>query len=89
MPAGPVKGKAIGALDARQSDFLIALLNKESWDRSAIDELASTMNLLPDGALDAVNEACFELVGEPLWEGDDRIQVNLTVGKEMLTCQTN
>ena len=87
--AAPSKGKAIGALDARQSDFLMALLNKESWDRSAIDELASTMNLLPDGALDAVNEACFELVGEPLWEGDDRIQVNLTLGKEMLTCQTN
>jgi len=79
--------KMFGALDSRYSPFLVALVNKEIWDRAAIEQLASTMKLLPDGALDAINEAAFETVGEALWEGDDPIQVNISIAKEMMTCQ--
>ena len=69
------------------SQFLMALVEKTDWERSAIEKLASTFNLLPDGALDRINETSFDLAGEALWEGDDPIQINALVANEITTCQ--
>lgn len=89
--APPVTGnsKAIGNLDAYHSKFLAALVEKTDWERSAIEELAASLELLPDGALEVINEASFDTVGEALWEGDDLIRINTSVAKEMMTCQTS
>jgi hypothetical protein len=38
--------------------------------------VASELRVLPDGALDALNDAAFEKCNEPLCEGDDPITFN-------------
>ena len=39
---------------------------------------------MPDGALEIVNEAAFDLAGEPVTEGSDPVEVNTDVVKEIL-----
>jgi hypothetical protein len=46
--------------------------------------MATGLGLLPDGALEALNEAAFEAVGEPVCEGSDLIDINSYAVKEML-----
>ena len=46
--------------------------------------MATDLGLLPDGALEALNEAAFEAVGEPVCEGSDPIDINSYAVKEML-----
>ena len=38
--------------------------------------MATNLGLLPDGALETLNEAAFEAVGEPVCEGSDPIDIN-------------
>ena len=40
--------------------------------------------LMPVGALEIVNEAAFELAGDPATEGSDPVEVNTDVAKELL-----
>jgi hypothetical protein len=42
------------------------------------------LGLLPDGALETLNEAAFEAVGEPVCEGSDPIEINRDAIEEML-----
>ena len=87
-PSYSVDTKDVGGLDARHSKLLMALVDNAQWERSAVEDLTASLNLLTDGALEMINEASFDMVGEALWEGDDPIRINLTVAKEMMTCQT-
>jgi hypothetical protein len=70
-------------LDVTHSAFLKELLAQMSWKRSALEDVASRHQLLPEGAIDAVNEAALDAHGESLLEGDDPIEVNQTVRKEL------
>ena len=47
-------------------------------------ELAEKHGLLPDGALDTINDAALELCDEMLCEGDQVLTLNQEVLKEML-----
>lgn len=77
-----VRPRLLG-LDIAHSAFLRELLEQMSWKRSALEDVASRHQLLPEGAIDAVNEAALDAHGESLFEGDDPIEVNQTVRKEL------
>ncbi|MFJ2032300.1 tellurite resistance TerB C-terminal domain-containing protein [Streptosporangium sp. NPDC087985] len=62
-----------------------ALTAAEQISRGQFEQLVARWNLLPDGALDRINEAAYELAGEPLLEGDDPIRVDRDLLGEMLT----
>jgi len=64
-------------LDEAHSRFALTLLERDLWNRIDLEALASTHGLMPEGALDAINEASLNLHGEPLLEGDDPIEVNV------------
>lgn len=67
----------VPGLDARHSALVAALAEQASWSRADLDELAAHHGLpLVDGAIDRVNDAVFELCGEPLLEGEDPLEVN-------------
>lgn len=85
----PQDARTIGSLDARHSQLLMALVERDTWDRSALEEVAASLNLMPDGALEIINEASFDTVGEPLWEGEDPIYINVLIAKEMMACRTS
>ena len=74
----------IGSLDAAQSAMLRALGEKTEWSRGDFEALAERSGTLPDGSLEAINDACIDLLGEVLTDGDDPIEVNLDVWKELI-----
>jgi hypothetical protein len=45
--------------------------------------MAADLGLLPDGALDLLNEAAFDHTDGPLWEGDDPITIDHDTAKDM------
>ena len=63
-------------LDEAHSQFTLSLIERDSWTRFDLEVMASRQGLMPDGAIDAINEAALNLHGEPLLEGDDPIEIN-------------
>jgi uncharacterized tellurite resistance protein B-like protein len=68
---------AYGALLAR-------LAERPEWSREEFETIASECRLLPDGAIDTLNETAFEHTGGPVLEGDDPIQIDPATAKELL-----
>ncbi len=54
------------------------------WPRSEFDAQASELGLLPAGAIEIINDAAFTVSDGPLIEGDDPIELDGHVLKEML-----
>jgi hypothetical protein len=60
-----------GGLDQAHSRLLGELASRSSWSRADFAELAAKHGVLPSGALDVINEAAMETVGEPVVEEDE------------------
>ncbi len=71
-------------LDALHSGLVRHLIQKESWTRSELETIASEKRFLIDGAIDVINEASFDEYGDALIEGDDPVEINPAVAKEIL-----
>jgi uncharacterized tellurite resistance protein B-like protein len=77
-------GVATPNLPAAERAFAVALAERESWSRDEAEALAAQHEVMIDGALETVNEAAFELCGAPFCEGDQPIEIDSEVAKEML-----
>lgn len=66
----PFKG-----LDGAHGDLLLAVIEAGSLDRAIFEERARTLRLLPEGAIETINEWGFETLDEPILEGEDPISV--------------
>jgi tellurite resistance protein len=64
--------------------LLARLVERPVWTREEFDTVAAELRLLPDGAIDALNEAAFDRAGGPVLEGDDPIHVDMTTAKALL-----
>jgi uncharacterized tellurite resistance protein B-like protein len=87
VPAAPGAPQDAGdarGLDAVHRSFAMRLAQRASWPRGEVDTLAAELGLLPDGALEIVNEAAFEAAGEPACEGSDPVEINSDAIKEIL-----
>jgi uncharacterized tellurite resistance protein B-like protein len=65
--------------------LLSRLAERPEWSRAEFETIAAECRLLPDGAIDILNEAAFEHLGGPVIEGDDPMQVDAAIAKELLT----
>lgn len=74
----------VGPLDAAHSQLLRVLITKEEVSRAEFEQSAAELGLLPDGALEAINDAAFEVSNKPLCDGDDPICIDVEVAKEMV-----
>ena len=81
----PADDKTIGSLDADHSKILRALIQQTEWSREDFESLAESFGLLPDGALDLINDAAYEMCDQPLVDGDDRILIDMDVAKELMS----
>jgi uncharacterized tellurite resistance protein B-like protein len=81
IKVGPAEASAIqGAptilgLDQEHSDLLTVLLSRSHWSRAEFLELCTDKSLMPDGAIERINEAAFEKFGQPMIEGDESLEV--------------
>ena len=80
----PTEDQHVSGLDAAHSALVCALAVRPSWRRMELEALAADQGLLPEGALDTINEASLEASGEPACEGEDPIQMNEEALKELL-----
>jgi hypothetical protein len=64
--------------------LLTKLLERPQWARGEFEQAAQALGLMPDGALDALNEASFEHIGAPILEGEDPIDLDSQAAKELL-----
>jgi tellurite resistance protein len=85
VPTGTCDADCVRTLDSAHSNLLRALAGKVSWARADLETLASSSGLLPDGALEQINDLAFEVCGEAFCEGEDLIEVNPQVSKELLS----
>jgi len=64
-------------LDESHAALLRLLLSRPTWTRAELEDAATDLDLMLDGALEQINEAAFDAFDEPLLEGDDPISINL------------
>jgi hypothetical protein len=76
-------GGATG-LDAAHRTILAAVATRPTWSGAEFAALAAGQRLLPAGALDLINETAIDLTGLPAIEGDDVLEVDAAVVREML-----
>ncbi|MEQ8283532.1 MAG: TerB N-terminal domain-containing protein [Parvibaculum sp.] len=62
-------------LDAAHGELLAKIVSAVRMTRAIFEDESRMLTLLPDGALETINDWGFEVFGEPVLEGDDDIEV--------------
>ena len=78
-PAPPVPVAApsdVPGLDARHAALLRRLVERSSWARADVEGVCEDLGLLPDGALEVVNDAAYEHAGGPVVEGEEPLVID-------------
>jgi hypothetical protein len=73
-----------GKLTDPYRSLLSHLAARSSWRRAEFADLTSSLHLLPNRAIEVLNEAALDQSGEPVLEGEDVLEVNQDVVKELL-----
>jgi TerB N-terminal domain/TerB-C domain len=73
-----------GSLNGSYRDLLSQLAARSRWSPSEFASLSASLNLLPNRAMEVLNDAALDLTGDLLLEGDDVLEVNHDVVKELL-----
>ncbi len=74
----------IGGLDVRHSKLLQLIASKPSVARAEFEVVASELGLMPDGALEVLNEAAFTVCDAPLCEDDDPLVLDQSVMERLM-----
>jgi tellurite resistance protein len=74
----------VGGLDGAHAALVHRLSAQPSWSRVEFDALVADVDLLPAGAMETINDAAFAMFDAPLLEGDDPIELDGDVLKELL-----
>ena len=68
-------GQLLG-LDETHSALLRLMLSRPTWNRSDLEDSATDLQLMLDGALEQINEASFDAYDIPFTDGDDPLEIN-------------
>ncbi|WP_308816678.1 TerB N-terminal domain-containing protein [Pseudonocardia alni] len=84
-PAPVDDGRRVGPLDGRHSTLLLDLAEAGEWSRSDWEAACARIGVLPDGALDVVNEAAYDLADDVVIEllDDGSVVVDTDILEEM------
>jgi len=63
-------------LDIDHAGLLHVLLQRAQWTRAELEEVCTDRGLMPDGAIERINEAAFSRFDQALIEGDDPVDIN-------------
>ena len=74
----------VAGLDANHSNLFRAVTEIKAFSRGDFDALCERLGLLPNGALDTLNDAAVEVCDEPLVDGDEDLTINQYALEEML-----
>lgn len=82
-PEAASTGFSIAGLDAGYSEIVRVLVSRDTWARAELQDLASDRGIMLDGALEHINEAFLDAYDEQLLEGEDPVEINKNVAKEL------
>ncbi len=83
MPEHAGEGPLAG-LNTEHANLLTKLLASTGWTRQEFNVAATKIGLMPDGAMEAINEWAFDRYGDALVEDGDPLLVNLALLSEDL-----
>lgn len=77
-PEGDAEALSPGllGLDEAHSALARLLLSRPAWTKDELGDAAADLDLMLDGAIEALNEAAFDLHDIPFTEGEDVVTVN-------------
>jgi uncharacterized tellurite resistance protein B-like protein len=81
---GAKVGRTIAGLDCAHSELLFALMQRPVWQREELVTIATQLDLMLDGALEVINDVAFDRCDEAVIEGDECLEVNGDVLRELL-----
>jgi hypothetical protein len=81
-PAGS-PGSGLAGLDVAYAPLVERLLSSPAWSRAEFETAARAGGLMPEGALEAINEWAFERFDEPLLEDGETLTVNVALRVRM------
>jgi uncharacterized tellurite resistance protein B-like protein len=81
--AGPGLSQDFEGLDAPHGRLLSRLLAQTNWTRADFDAAARAEGLMPDGALETINEWSYGVADDALIEDDGDLKVNQALGREL------
>lgn len=73
----------VHGLDTEHSAFLRMIVSRREWSRQELEDVATDMELMLDGALEYINDMAFERFDMPVSEGDDPIEINPDILEEL------
>ena len=73
----------VHGLDTEHSAFLRMVVSRREWSRQELEDVATDMELMLDGALEHINDMAFERFDMPVSEGDDPIEINPDILEEL------
>lgn len=71
----PQYGDDFSGLDATHRQLLTELLAKSVWSRAEFEHLAEGLSLMPDGALEIINDWSFDKFDDAIIDDGDQIEV--------------
>lgn len=83
-PTPATEVSLVEGLDAAHSALFRDLAERLAWSRTELEDLAARYDLMPDGAIEAINEAAWDRADDVLCEEGDPLELNQDVLKEML-----
>ncbi len=75
-PLDQVASSSLLGLDAKHSELARQLLAQSRWSRTELAVKASAIGLMLDGAMERINEACFDQFDIPFLEGEDPLDLS-------------
>lgn len=78
------KNDSIFYLDNKHSQLVRELLKKESWEENEFINLCETLELMPSGAIENINEAIFSKFKDDLIFEDEKYEINQNIIQEVL-----
>ena len=71
-------------LDDQHTKLFVEILNKKHWNRDEFESLCDNLEILPDGAIENINEVSYTEIGDDLIIGDQDLEINHTIIKNYL-----
>ena len=75
----PVNGGRFEGLDAGNNRLLEALCSRQSWSRAEFEDKAREFGLMPNGAIEAINEWAYDTLDDEVIEDGDPVTINLAI----------
>lgn len=88
-PAGVDPATTVLVLDEAHAGLLVLLAGRPQWSRVEFEDVCADRGLMPDGAIERINDAAFSKFDQPVIDGDDPLEIAIHLLEEQLYAADN